>query len=545
MGLRYKEDDDSNIISDTPISELNKLTEYDIEMNRLQYELALAKIGLEEAQNAKDTVRLTRDESGNYIYQYTADNDKINEAQQTYEDKLQEINDLALERQKELEQAMIDSLISYKEQHYAIMTNMNLTDEERAALLAELNARYEADMNYYAEQMGIATANLTESNATIMRVYADDLHTVSMTTRDGINEDIAALIENKDQAIESFRQAVTDATTLSSEHQKAIDEFTNQTVGDYNAMADAAIKYGDDVDRAMAKAEDAVGESTDVMLDKILALGDSWDDFIDGPLDRFIDGIIELAEEIQDTLSWLAELEAETASTPEPRPEPPANINPTPQKPEGGNTNNTSGSGGSGGDNSSPKPKGYQIYSGGKALNSQMYKTSADASAAIATGISNRQGSLNAMPPNSQYYYTLQNELQAWKNAAPKAIYKTGGLADFTGPAWLDGTKTHPELVLNATDTQNMLQTIHSLRELDTDSITMLLSALNAATASLFGALNGNYHASGVTTSNTQELNQNVEIHADFPNVTDRNEIIEAIDGLVNRASQFVQKKMW
>ena len=36
--------------------------------------------------------------------------------------------------------------------------------------------------------------------------------------------------------------------------------------------------------------------------------------------------------------------------------------------------------------------------------------------------------------------------------------YKTGGLADFTGPAWLDGTKSHPELVLNARDTQNFIQ---------------------------------------------------------------------------------------
>jgi hypothetical protein len=31
--------------------------------------------------------------------------------------------------------------------------------------------------------------------------------------------------------------------------------------------------------------------------------------------------------------------------------------------------------------------------------------------------------------------------------------YKTGGLADFTGPAWLDGTKARPELVLNQRDT--------------------------------------------------------------------------------------------
>jgi peptidoglycan hydrolase-like protein with peptidoglycan-binding domain len=31
--------------------------------------------------------------------------------------------------------------------------------------------------------------------------------------------------------------------------------------------------------------------------------------------------------------------------------------------------------------------------------------------------------------------------------------YKTGGLADFTGPAWLDGTKARPEMVLNQKDT--------------------------------------------------------------------------------------------
>jgi hypothetical protein len=35
--------------------------------------------------------------------------------------------------------------------------------------------------------------------------------------------------------------------------------------------------------------------------------------------------------------------------------------------------------------------------------------------------------------------------------------FKSGGLADFTGPAWLDGTKTKPELVLNAQDTQNFI----------------------------------------------------------------------------------------
>jgi len=85
-------------------SELNELTEYDIEMNKLQYQLLLARIQLEEAQNSKDTVRLTRDDNGNYAYQYTADEDKVAEAMQKYEDYLQQINDLTTERVSELEQ---------------------------------------------------------------------------------------------------------------------------------------------------------------------------------------------------------------------------------------------------------------------------------------------------------------------------------------------------------------------------------------------------------------------------------------------------------
>ena len=35
--------------------------------------------------------------------------------------------------------------------------------------------------------------------------------------------------------------------------------------------------------------------------------------------------------------------------------------------------------------------------------------------------------------------------------------FATGGLADFTGPAWLDGTPSKPELVLSAKDTQNFI----------------------------------------------------------------------------------------
>jgi hypothetical protein len=48
--------------------------------------------------------------------------------------------------------------------------------------------------------------------------------------------------------------------------------------------------------------------------------------------------------------------------------------------------------------------------------------------------------------------------------------YKTGGLADFTGPAWLDGTPSRPEYVLNAAQTEKFFSLIDILEHYDTGS---------------------------------------------------------------------------
>lgn len=45
-------------------------------------------------------------------------------------------------------------------------------------------------------------------------------------------------------------------------------------------------------------------------------------------------------------------------------------------------------------------------------------------------------------------------------------LYKTGGLANYTGPAWLDGTPSKPEMVLNAADTSNFIQLKDILAEI-------------------------------------------------------------------------------
>jgi hypothetical protein len=58
-----------------------EMSQYDIDYLQKKYELMLAEIALEEAQNAKSSVRLTQDSEGNWGYVYSADETKISETQ--------------------------------------------------------------------------------------------------------------------------------------------------------------------------------------------------------------------------------------------------------------------------------------------------------------------------------------------------------------------------------------------------------------------------------------------------------------------------------
>ena len=54
-------------------------------------------------------------------------------------------------------------------------------------------------------------------------------------------------------------------------------------------------------------------------------------------------------------------------------------------------------------------------------------------------------------------YKTVGSEYADVLKANGIKKFATGGLADYTGPAWLDGTPAKPELILNATDTKNFI----------------------------------------------------------------------------------------
>ena len=58
-----------------------------------------------------------------------------------------------------------------------------------------------------------------------------------------------------------------------------------------------------------------------------------------------------------------------------------------------------------------------------------------------------------------------------------KVAYKTGGLANFTGPAWLDGSPSNPERILSPRQTKLFESMVHSLEKSTNSNINSSLGS--------------------------------------------------------------------
>ena len=150
---------------------------------------------------------------------------------------------------------------------------------------------------------------------------------------------------------------------------------------------------------------------------------------------------------------------------------------------------------------------------------------------------------------NSEYWSTEdQDKIQKNKNQQwlLNQLGKISG-ADtgaYTGD-WSDGfsldngklIKVHPkELILNKEDTSNILKTVDIVRGLS-DWIDKQVDLMTNSSLSI---LNHLVDANIPAIDKEQNLNQRVQIEANFPNVTDHYEIEEALSNLSNDAAQYI-----
>lgn len=206
-----------------------KVSQYELDHLRKKYELRVAEIALEEAQNAKSQVRMQRDYEGNWSYVYTADEAKIDAAQQNFEDKLFAIQDLEQNYIDEMQSRVIQAEVDMVAAINALRVEDFATQEEYQAEVERIT-RYYTGMREYA---------LTELNTAIedsKETYENDYKNYYESTNKqlGVSDTWVTEFGKTALAIAGDYDSIDDAR---SRHEQAVTgmvtKLTDPTTGAY------------------------------------------------------------------------------------------------------------------------------------------------------------------------------------------------------------------------------------------------------------------------------------------------------------------------
>ena len=245
-----------------------ELTEYDLDRLEAEYQLELAKIALEEAQNAKNTVRMQRDNLGNWSYVYTADEDKVADAMAKYEETIYNLRKLDDERDKELERSIVDINTKYFERLQQIMEMDDGEAKDNA--LAQLKNWYDAMLSAtlsYAETVSKNEKELYETEAEYYEATTGrkiDALGKWITSFSETSVMIKSGYSSMDEALDGYKNVV----------DKYTDEVVNEYVKSQNEANNVMAKFGIDVDYA-TNSIDNLNNSLTTTIDKIKELGDN------------------------------------------------------------------------------------------------------------------------------------------------------------------------------------------------------------------------------------------------------------------------------
>ena len=525
-----------------------EISEYQMEQLRQEYELKKAQIELEEAQDAKSQVQMTRDADGNYSYVYTANTEDVAQAEQNYEDKLHAMQESNANYINDLQSNMIQMEQDYQDQVQEIMKDTSLTAEERMIKLEELNQFYDDKMKFY-----ISEAQLWEENS--QRLYEQDWMNYAAATGYKISEEDKWI----DHWSESQLAILTGFTSLEEYQANHNSNVANMLVSSNDAFA----TWQTNIETAMQNAgtsmatfqEDAtevldtVAEESEETKDSVVDMASTAADAIGDVVDAVITWENQYSMTVQKMLTWnnalitsfnqlIAGWSAVQSS---------ANSS-------GANTGDGNNSGSNGNSGSTDSKSNSSGSSGGGSRSVNNSDKVAGVAAAIwmdgasasgwgdgATraqrlkekGVDGAQAYINANGPSGGIYAdwaSKRGQLRQYYYGSFDTGGYTGEWGDTSGRLAMLHQK---EIVLNEEDTSNFLKTVDMVRQI---AEMIDLNAMSSAGGfnSLFAATSSNL---------AQTLQQEVTIHAEFPNATDKDEISAAFSDLVNLASQYAHRK--
>ena len=467
----------------------DKLSQLELEIAQAKYKVLEAQIALEEAQNAKSTVRLQRDNEGNFGYVYTADQEKVNDAQQALADAENDLYNIRL-----------DATNKYGQQKLQY-------EKELAEKLAELDQKAAEDAVYrettYQQERALVIQQYTDLITTAGNLYAKAQEEDSRVVQDAWVNSFDIIKDNSN----SWKDTITENTNIINdtfkEWQDSMDEISKIVGDDLKDTQQKVKDVTDESNKLYQEISNRVIPALENELSSVRSATEAWAQHRQQLLDT-----IRAYEELLDAIQ--ATLRAQSGF--------------------GSNSSNSS-------TRVDWSEKMGQVEYGSDKYNEyyqnreDVIRGGYDVEAATTARVDAFYRKGLALPisySGKTYSHFTDIPDSVWKQLVG---FRSGG---YTG-TWNDSGKLaflhQKELVLNADDTENMLASIQLVRQIakQLDFNSQQISTLSS---------------SGFTVSSQDgALEQNVRIEASFPNATDRYEIQEAFNTLVNVASQYANRK--
>ena len=555
-----------------------EISQYDLDNARRRYELELARLQLEEARDAKSTVRLSKDAEGNWSYVYTANQEDVEKAEQNYEDKLYAMQQANNEYINSLSDQILELEEQYAEKLAEIRLDNTMSEEERNAAIERLNA-------YFAEQMEYLTNEGQKAVDNNARLFEEEWTTYHNWT-DAFGNDVQARIDsqhdfmtqfgdtilgtytgygNFDELNAAMVQIAEEASVKMEEAYRALQaqvaaamEAAGIDVAHFGAVVHDTVN--DQIVPSAQAAEDAVVEMGKAAVDEFKELTDgvsTWQTKYATEMQKIINKNEQLATSVNNLATAYANLVAQMyAAADAPTPKVPkfghgitdGYINDNSDSSESGDFDDEGGGG-------ATTPNWVRRQSRQKPSKDAAYKSYHETLWHDINGVKSDEwrderhlwtGSpgIGGYSSATCDYCGMQVDLDPKK---PYAIddkghilipgYDTGGYTGNWNSSQGKLAVLHEkELVLNKDDTKNILGTVEMVRKLSQKI------DLNAQTARYAF----NYHPiinDPKPIDRELQVDQTVSITAEFPNVQNRTEIEEAFTTLINQASQFANRK--
>ena len=539
----------------------NKLSQYDLDILNAKYQVLQAQMALEDVQNAKNQIQLVRDSQGNWNYQYTANQDDIANAQQNLLDAENDWYNIAKQQVTDVTGEIVSTWKECQDKIKDIYSDMTLTDEERSAQAQEIYKYYSEKIKYLEEEKQNAIADMTEAGN-------KNLIDNAIITGDTITDLTGITTEELKQLVADSGESIADILMKNSEQLKEIagnntdliDKFNNTYAKDLDDMTQNTTNFEDELRKLLDQAQrdfdnykdkvqnvasetgttldnlaqetDKVSEATDQLRERGDEAKDTLWNMIDAAQNAS-DGYLTLAQSIWDTVEALRALASQQAQ--------------------------------------------FAASSSSKGNSSKGYDPNTDYSGVIMDGIANgwleygskeykeltsqRENKIDDMGLTKEYFgtrgdaadnrykdstsvgqYESEEEWKKKMQALGVPGFATGGYTGIFDDAKL-AFLHQKELVLNQSDTENILAAVQAVRTIGTDLFKSIEKSLDGNAIAAM-ALMGQKLNPVATAPIQDSIEQTVHIDkVEFPNVTSRTEIEEAFISLTNDAAQWARRK--